>query len=64
MATPQPFLPEASRHFSPFPKDYDRLNCRTCAHGRDRDGLHLWCERHRVVVVMACGCWEREPGTD
>ena len=21
---------------------------------------HLWCERHRLVVVFPCGWWERE----
>ncbi len=26
------------------------------------DGVHLWCERHRLVVVFPCGWWERKPG--
>ena len=25
------------------------------------DGFHLWCERHRLVVVFPCGWWERGP---
>ena len=40
-------------------------SCRTC---RDSigtsDGWHLWCERHRIVVVFPCALWEREAGAD
>ena len=25
---------------------------------------HLWCERHRLVVVFPCGWWEREARAD
>jgi hypothetical protein len=24
-------------------------------------GFHLWCERHRLLVVFPCGWWERGP---
>lgn len=53
---------EQHRHFSPW------LNpggdCATCAHSIGMDGPHFWCKKHRIVVVMPCGCWEREPGSD
>jgi hypothetical protein len=28
------------------------------------DGHHLWCAKHRHVVVFPCGWWEREAGAD
>jgi len=49
-------------HFSPW-RD-DKRACATRAHSLGYDGTHLWCELHRIVVVMPCGAWEREPGTD
>jgi hypothetical protein len=37
---------------------------RTCRFSIGRpDGLHLWCKRHRLVVVFPCW-WERESGTE
>jgi hypothetical protein len=50
------------RHFSPF-RDAQQT-CATCRHSIGYDGTHLWCESHRIVVVMSCGVWEREPGTE
>ena len=53
---------EPPRLFSPWGDA--RLTCATCAHSVGYDGTHLWCEKHRIVVVMPCGAWEREPGAD
>jgi hypothetical protein len=51
-------------YFSPWRDDEQRV-CRTCAHAiGTADGWHLWCERHRIVVVFPCALWEREPGAD
>jgi hypothetical protein len=50
------------RAFSPW-LDPGR-DCGTCAHSIGMDGPHLWCQRTRIVVVMPCGSWQREPGTD
>jgi hypothetical protein len=51
------------RHFSPW-RDSAQRACATCTHSLGIDGPHYWCQHHRIVVVMPCGCWEREPGTD
>ena len=50
------------RHFSPW-LDAQRL-CGTCRHAVGMDGPHFWCQRHKIVLVLPCGCWEREPGAD
>jgi len=34
------------------------------AHSIGYDGVHLWCDQHRLVVVDPCGWWQREPGCD
>lgn len=42
-------------YFSPW-RDVPEQDYRTCRHSIDRpDGVHLWCERHLLVVVFACG---------
>jgi len=46
------------QHFTPWRAADDR-SCWTCAHAIGYDGVHLWCERHRVVVAFPCPCWER-----
>ena len=53
----------AARHFSPWLEAPDR-SCWTCTNAIGYDGIHLWCERARMVVVMPCGRWERCPGSD
>jgi len=50
------------RHFSPW-LDVQHA-CATCTHAIGMDGPHHWCQRTSIVVVMPCGAWEREPGTD
>jgi len=50
------------RHFSPWLAV--QRACSTCTHAVGMDGAHFWCQRHQIVVVMPCGCWEREPGCD
>jgi len=51
-------------YFSPHILDEQRA-CRTCRHSVGApDGWHLWCERHRLVVVFPCAWWEREAGAD
>jgi hypothetical protein len=55
-------MPEA--YFSPWQEGLER-DCRTCRYSIGQpDGIHLWCERHRLVVVFPCGWWEREAGAD
>jgi hypothetical protein len=50
------------RHFSPW---LDQAHtCATCTHAVGTTGPHLWCEHHRIVVVLPCGLWQREPGAD
>ena len=40
-------------------------NCRTCRYSIGQpDGVHLWCELHRLPVVFPCGWCEREAGAD
>jgi len=51
------------RHFTPWTGGAER-SCWTCAHATGYDGVHLWCERFRLVVIDACGCWERGAGCD
>jgi hypothetical protein len=50
------------RYFSPWVDA--RRDCAKCAHSIGMDGPHLWCQLTKIVVVMPCGSWEREPGTD
>ena len=59
---PPPARAEQHRHFSPW-GDAQKV-CATCTHSLGYDGTHLWCQFHRIVVVMPCGSWEREPGTE
>ena len=55
-------MPE--RYFNPW-RDALERECRTCRHSiGTRDGWHLWCAQHRIVVVFACGLWERAPGAE
>jgi len=50
--------------FSPFAGSESR-SCGTCAASiGTSDGWHLWCSRHRIVVVYPCGLWELAPGAD
>jgi len=49
-------------HFSPW-VDSDR-NCSTCRYSIGMNGPHLFCQRHEIVVTMACGSFERAPGAD
>ena len=51
------------RPFTPWTGSADR-SCWTCAHAIGYDGVHLWCERFRLVVIDPCGCWERGSGCD
>ncbi len=54
----------AAATFSPW-RDNSARDCRTCVHAMGReDGVHIWCLRHRLVVVFPCGWWEREPGIE
>jgi len=53
----------AQQHFTPW-KDSAERSCWTCAHATGYDGVHLWCTRFRLVVIDACGCWERGAGCD
>jgi hypothetical protein len=40
-------------------------DCHTCRFSIGMpDGVHFWCERVSLVVVFACGFWEREGGTE
>ncbi len=51
-------------YFTSWRDALDRA-CRTCRFSiGTSDGWRLWCERHRLVVVSACGWWEREAGSD
>ena len=51
-------------YFSPW-RNTTLGACRTCQHAIGTpDGWHLWCARHRIVVVFPCARWEREPGAD
>ncbi len=55
-------MPEA--YFNPWREAQER-DCRTCRYSIGQpDGVHLWCERHRLVVAFPCGWWEREAGAD
>ncbi len=54
---------ERAAHFTPWTDSADR-SCWTCAHSTGYDGVHLWCVRHRLVVVFPCACWERGAGCD
>jgi hypothetical protein len=51
------------RYFTPWTAN-DVRGCWTCAHATGCDGVHLWCERFRLVVIDACGSWERGAGCD
>ena len=54
----------SSTYFSPH-LGAEQRDCRTCRYSIGRpDGVHLWCERHRLVVVFPCGWWERQAGTE
>jgi len=56
--------PQRSEHF-PFThwtNSADR-SCWTCAHAIGHDGVQLWCERFRIVVIDARSCWERGAGS-
>lgn len=57
-------MPEAAapQRFSPWIND--ARDCRICRHSVGMDGPQLWCRRVEIVVVFACGAWEREPGAD
>lgn len=58
----KPLAAQEQRHFSPW---LDQVRtCATCTHSRGTDGPHLFCQRIERVMVMPCGSWEREPGTD
>ena len=46
------------RRFTPWTVGTDR-GCWTCAHAIGYDGVHLWCQRYRLVVIDPGGCWER-----
>jgi len=51
-------------YFSPWQGAPSR-DCQTCRHAIGTpDGHHLWCERHRLVVVFPCGWWERKAVSD
>jgi hypothetical protein len=51
-------------YFNPW-RDAPERDCRTCRYSIGRpDGVHLWCERHRLVVVFPCGLWERAAGAE
>ncbi len=56
--------PQRSEHF-PFThwtNNADR-SCWTCAYAIGYNGVQLWCERFRIVVIDARGCWERGAGS-
>ena len=54
----------AEGYFNPW-RDVSERACATCRYSIGRpDGFHLWCEKHRLVVVFPCGWWEREAGTE
>jgi hypothetical protein len=44
--------------FTPW-KDFAGRSCRTCAYAPGYDSVHTSCERFRLVVIDACGCWNR-----
>lgn len=51
-------MPES--YFTPWRGTVDR-DFHTCRYSIGTpDCLHLWCKRHRLVVVFPCGWWERE----
>jgi hypothetical protein len=51
-------------YFDPWRAGLER-DCRTCRYSIGApDGHHLWCEKHRLVVVFPCERWEREAGAD
>jgi len=51
------------QYFTPWTDGAER-SCWTCAHAIGYDGVHLWCQRYRLVVVQPCGLWQREAGCD
>ena len=54
----------AEGYFSPWGGTVDR-DCRTGRYSIGRpDGVHLWCEWHRIVAAFPCDLWERTAGTD
>ncbi len=53
----------ALAYFNPWRDGLER-DCRTCTYSAWYDGTHMWCEWHRIVVVMPCGCWKRGAGCD
>jgi hypothetical protein len=59
-------VPEAQTRywdFTPRTVSTDR-SCWTCAYATGYDGVHLWCEQHRLVVTSPCAWWERGAGCD
>ena len=54
-------LEPAHKYFTPW-QDGGERSCWTCTHSLGYDGTHLWCQQHRLVVVMPCGWWERGAG--
>jgi hypothetical protein len=51
-------------YFNPW-RDASERACATCRYSSGMpDGHHLWCEKHRHVVVFPCGWWERAAGAD
>ena len=59
MLDPQP----SHQHFTPWIAN-DQRSCWTCRHAIGYDGVHLWCQHFRLVVIDPCGVWEREAGCD
>lgn len=51
-------------HFNPWHAFADSRSCWTCQHSIGIDGVHLWCERARVVPNGPCGNWQRGAGCD
>ena len=55
--------PSPQRHFTPWTGSAER-SCWTCTHAIGYDGVHLWCQYFKLVVIDQCGRWEREAGCD
>jgi len=53
-----------ARYFTPWQAWDETRTCWTCAHSIGYDGVHLWCQRAQLVVVIPCGSWERRAGCD
>jgi len=54
----------AEAYFNPWRGNAERA-CATCRYSLGQpDGIHLWCEQHRLVVVFPCGWREREIGAN